>query len=117
MDNNSEKIKTPIRMASDKPPNVDNSMLGKKVKKVKKVKPLDKKYKGLKWKKTIRKIIKEYPDPSIQVLDVKKMVIQTQLSKIEKDLNIIFNEKIQKPNKYYCIVGSEIKRLQVNPIK
>ncbi|KAN0015316.1 hypothetical protein ACTFIU_008043 [Dictyostelium citrinum] len=78
-------------------------------------KKLSKKYKGLKWKKTIKKFVKDYPDGSIPLDDLRKMVISKQLSRIEKDLNIIFNEKIQKPTKMYALVGHEVKRLQVFP--
>ncbi|KAN0003525.1 hypothetical protein ACTFIZ_009687 [Dictyostelium cf. discoideum] len=91
------------------------SKTGKNNKLKKNEKKLNKKYKGLKWKKTIKKFVKEYPDGSIPVEDLKKMVISKQLSRIEKDLKIIFNEKIQEPTKMYALVGHEVKRLQVFP--
>ncbi|KAN0035122.1 hypothetical protein ACTA71_004381 [Dictyostelium dimigraforme] len=83
--------------------------------KLKNEKKLSKKYKGLKWKKTIKKFVKDYPDGSIPVEDLRKQVVSKQISRIEKDLNIIFNEKIQKPTKMYALVGHEVKRLQVFP--
>ncbi|KAM9965132.1 hypothetical protein ACTFIW_004933 [Dictyostelium discoideum] len=115
MATNIEPLKEQENELNEKLKKTTISKTGKNNKLKKNEKKLNKKYKGLKWKKTIKKFVKDYPDGSIPVEDLRKMVISKQLSRIEKDLKIIFNEKIQEPTKMYALVGHEVKRLQVFP--
>ncbi|EAL69782.1 hypothetical protein DDB_G0275433 [Dictyostelium discoideum AX4] len=115
MATNIEPLKEQENELNEKLKKTTISKTGKNNKLKKNEKKLNKKYKGLKWKKTIKKFVKDYPDGSIPVDDLRKMVISKQLSRIEKDLKIIFNEKIQEPTKMYALVGHEVKRLQFFP--
>ncbi|KAM9981149.1 hypothetical protein ACTFIY_003464 [Dictyostelium cf. discoideum] len=115
MATNIEPLKEQENELNEKLKKTTISKTGKNNKLKKNEKKLNKKYKGLKWKKTIKKFVKDYPDGSIPVEDLRKMVISKQLSRIEKDLKVIFNEKIQEPTKMYALVGHEVKRLQVFP--
>ncbi|EGG25363.1 hypothetical protein DFA_03612 [Cavenderia fasciculata] len=72
-----------------------------------------KKKKVIKTKSAIKEVLREYQVGStVPIKQLRKKVVNKQIQQLEKQLKEKFNLKIHQPNKYYFVMGQDVKVLK-----